>query len=243
MTDSTRPEAQRPDQSVDGSPPDSQGPRGESETGSGRNQGPQPPNKQDSKPRKRAPPPKLPTRQKVFLWGSLVVAPVAGLYVAEQFCQAHAVSWVTEQLPALAQDALRPCVWGTYIAFAFVLATVIMDRVIRYPLHRHKARLEDPSEVESLIVEARTVEPRLKDPKKPDYYEDKIVDLEAEVKRLTELGPKGWTEYQVLSLNRLLVEFVKPDELRARAQSSLEDLEEYADDRFDEKKINRTLSS
>jgi len=129
----------------------------------------------------------------------------------------------------------QSCICCTYVAFGILIAVLIIDRLIRTKLFIHKARLEDESEVIAMIIEAKTVEPRLLDPEKPDNYEEKKIQLKKEVERLENLGPKEWTEYQVLSLNQLLVDFLKVDELKARARSSLEDLQEYADDRYDEK--------
>lgn len=53
--------------------------------------------------------------------------------------------------------------------------------------------------------------------------------MKNEANRLERLGSRGWTEYQVLSLNQLLVDFLKEDELKGRARSSLEDLFEYTE--------------
>jgi len=82
-----------------------------------------------------------------------------------------------------------------------------------------------------MIVEAETVEPRLVKPeKKPDNFDQKVKDLKNEVVRLRDkLGNKEWTEYQVLSLNQMLVDFQKVDDLIASAQLSLAELEDYAE--------------
>lgn len=119
-------------------------------------------------------------------------------------------------------------IFGTHIAFGFILTVLLIDRLIRHELNIHKARLVDRSEVDAIIVEAKTVEPRLKDPERPEDYEHKKQDLLEEVQRLEKLGPNGWTEYQILSLNQMLIDFLKLDDLKVLAASRLADLEEYA---------------
>ena len=94
----------------------------------------------------------------------------------------------------------------------------------------HTGRLEDISEVDAFFVEARIVEPRLADDVEQERFEKKQADLNAEVDRLKNMTYFGWTEYQTLSLKQLLADFLKPDELIARVQSSLEDLEDFAND-------------
>lgn len=53
--------------------------------------------------------------------------------------------------------------------------------------------------------------------------------IKTEVSRLEKLGSDGWTEFQILTLNRLLIDFLPIEDLKARARSSLEELKEYAD--------------
>lgn len=165
------------------------------------------------------------------LWIAYIALIISLVYLSEQFCLRHTLSWFTERNVFLKQ-ILRPCVWGTYIAFGFVLAAFIVDRLIRHELIVHKARLEDISEVEALFVEARNVEPTRNGPmENSEYFSKKKAELLAEVDRLKEVGNRGWSEYQVLALNQMLIEFLEKEELIARAQSSLEDLEDYATDK------------
>lgn len=158
-------------------------------------------------------PPKLSITQIVFLIISYVTLVLAVLYLADQLC------W----------RILPPCICCTYIGFGIVLAMFIVDRLIRHECSVHKKCLVDISFVDALFVEAKTVQPTLvglmADEK---HFRRKKTDMLKEVRRLKKLGNQSWTEYQVLSLNQMLVEFLKPDELIARAQSSLEDLEDYA---------------
>ena len=121
-----------------------------------------------------------------------------------------------------------PSVFLSDLALALALSTFLVWKIINRRILLHEARIEDPSEVASTFVEADNVERRLTDPEKPDDFDGKVKELQTEVQRLKKLGRDRWTEYEILSLNQLLVEFLKPDELKARAQSSLEDLQEYA---------------
>ena len=86
-----------------------------------------------------------------------------------------------------------------------------------------------------MIQEANNVRPRLtiqKDdqqvqrPRDFDHLKEKLDD---EVKRLRRIGPAAWTNYQVLTLDRLLIDFLPIEDLKARAKSSLADLAEYAE--------------
>ena len=173
-------------------------------------------------------PPKLRWWQWVFFFVAWFFVLVGLVFTADQLCF----------------KILPPCICCTYIAFGFVLSGLIIDRWIHHELIVHNERLEDISEVEAMFVEARTVERTKKGPmSKPDYFEQKKKELLEEVRRLEkELGNRGWTEYQVLSLNQMLIEFLEVDELKVHARSSLEDLEDYAEDsayRYDQKQYDK----
>lgn len=157
-------------------------------------------------------PPKLSRRQLITRAITYIFGLLALIYLADQF--------YFLKLPF--------SIFGTHIAFGFILTVLLIDRLIRHELNIHKARLVDRSEVDAIIVEAKTVEPRLKDPERPEDYEHKKQDLLEEVQRLEKLGPNGWTEYQILSLNQMLIDFLKLDDLKVLAASRLADLEEYA---------------
>lgn len=159
-------------------------------------------------------PPKLSRSQWIALMVTYVLASIALIYLIDQYCLHYNTS----------------CVCGTYIAFAILLVVLLVDRIIRYKITNHKARLVDHSLVEAMMVEAQTVEHRLTEPsKKPDYYDKKVNDINNEVERLKKLGNLSWTEYQVLSLNQMLVDFYKVDDLIANTRLSLVELEEYAE--------------
>ena len=159
-----------------------------------------------------------------FIW---ITLSVSLLYLADQLC--------FKQTPS--------CICCTYIAFGLVLSIIVIDRWIYHEIIVHNARLEDVSEVEATFVEAKVVElANLGYMSEEEYFKKKKSELDEEVKRLKELGNRGWTEYQILSLNQMLVEFLDIDELKARARSSLDDLEDYADDssyRYDQKQYDK----
>lgn len=120
-----------------------------------------------------------------------------------------------------------PC-W-TYVALGLVLASInTLPVILRKWLSHHK-RLVDRSEVEAMIVEAETVE-RPTDEAKYDekIYEKREQNIREEIGRLIEKTFREWTEYQVLSLGQMIVEFLKKDELKARSDSLLDDLKDYA---------------
>ena len=86
-----------------------------------------------------------------------------------------------------------------------------------------------------MIQEAKNVRPRLtfqqddQQVQRPPDFSHLKEQLNAELKRLTNIGPEAWTNYQVLTLDRLLIEFLPIEDLKARAKSSLTDLAEYAE--------------
>jgi hypothetical protein len=173
-------------------------------------------------------PPEIEPLEKWILYPSYVMALIPLVFLIDQFC-----------FGKLFLSSL--CL--TYIALAFLGAVLIIDRVIRHKIVEHNARLEDRSEVEAMFVEAETVQPRLIEPRKlPEDFERLKDDLQREVIRLKELGPKGWTDYQVLSISQMLIDFWKVDDLKAQVQSLLADLGEYAEDsayRMDWQQYNR----
>ena len=122
----------------------------------------------------------------------------------------------------------------TYIALILAPLAWLVHFIIWHKKKVYKLRKEDRSEVMASIREAETAEPRLKDsPVKPDNIRKKKDDLKKEVRRLKDLGDKNWVDYEILTLNVLLVDFLKPVDLKARAKSSLEDLQEYCENRAD----------
>ena len=168
-------------------------------------------------------PPKLSRFQWVVLIVTYVFAIVAIINLVDQFCIHYFYD---------------PCVCCTYITLAFLLAVLLIDRTIRNKIIVHRARLVDQSLVEATMVGAETVEPRLTGlSMRSNDYKKEIKD---EVKRLRKLGNLSWTEYQVLSVNQMLVDFYNVDDLIANTRLSLAELEEYAEDsaiRYDREKF------
>ena len=110
-------------------------------------------------------PPKLKRWQLVILVASYMAFCLAVVYLIEQFCSIHPLSWLCARIPLL-QEVCRPCVWGTYIAFGFMATILIIHHWVWKGTIEHRARLVDYSEVESMIIEAHTTERRLTDPRR-----------------------------------------------------------------------------
>ena len=125
--------------------------------------------------------------------------------------------------------AAPKCVCWSYIALAAFLSGLVADFVIRHKQRVHKARKEDRSVVEALIQEAKNIDPKLTKPEMSASFAERKKQLESEVSRLEGLGPKRWTEFQVLTLYRMLIDFLPLEDLKARARSSLDELKEYAE--------------
>ena len=121
------------------------------------------------------------------------------------------------------------CTNCLYVALTLVLSGLIVEYIVRHKERVHKKRVVDRSEVEWLIQEAKSFARGSNDGEDQEDLPKKRERLKQEVKRLKrDLGPQGWTEYQVLTLDCLLSEFWVPAELKARSLSSLAELKEYA---------------
>lgn len=164
-------------------------------------------------------PPTLEWWEHIILWGSRIIGFVSliGFFY---------ICIITILSPA----NLPICACRAYLALILVLLAIIVDRTLRHRYAAHEARLQDRSEVEKLFEEANSVERRLINPEKPDNFDEKKDIVQGEIKRLKSIEPHGWTEYQLLFLKRLLVDFKKPDDLITYARSSLDELSEYAYD-------------
>lgn len=142
---------------------------------------------------------------------------LAGLLVAiDQLCLENPFFW--------------SCLCLAYLGLVVGLASFIAWRYFQHKDVAHQGRLEDKSDVEASIVEAKTVEPRLARPLRPEGFKEKKKNLDIEVKRLEEIGRENWTEYQVLSLYQMLVDFLKPPDLVSTTDSVMDVLDEYAAD-------------
>ena len=117
-----------------------------------------------------------------------------------------------------------------YLGLGVGLASFVAWRYLQHGHIAHQARLMDESEVKASIVEAKTVEPRLRDPVRPEEFEEKKENLASEINRLEMIGKENWTEYEVLSLYQMQVDFRRPSDLVSATDSVMDDLEEYAGD-------------
>lgn len=170
-------------------------------------------------------PPTLTWRWTLVLWGlvrPLIVLPICFLgYICFQLLVSPTVN------PAC------PC-W-VHLALILLLIGLVADRFLCHRSRVHKEQVADRSEVEAMIQEAKNVRPRLtfqqddQQVQRPPDFSHLKEQLNAELKRLTNIGPEAWTNYQVLTLDRLLIEFLPIEDLKARAKSSLTDLAEYAE--------------
>ena len=164
-------------------------------------------------------PPELDTFRWLILWFARILMG-AGICWLIYIC--YQIFW---NLGAVSQ-----CIYCTYLALIGFLTGLVTEFLIRHKIRVHESRKADRSEVELLIQEARNVQPRLSDPDRPIDYIEKRKKIDEEVRRLTvNVGPKGWTEFQVLTLDRLRIDFLTIEDLKALARSSLADLKEYAD--------------
>ena len=120
----------------------------------------------------------------------------------------------------------------SYVGIGFVLTGIIVDRLIRYKTRLHKSRSEDQSVVESIIIEASTIDSKTSSPGiKPEDFEEKKNQLSEEISRLNKLIIQDCcTEYQILPIQKMLVDFMSNDELKTRAKSTLAELQDYAED-------------
>ena len=142
---------------------------------------------------------------------------LAGLLMAvDQLCFDSPVLWTCRCL--------------AYGGLVLVLTGLALVIYCHHKARAYRDRLEDKSSVDASIVEARTVEPRLLDPIRPEKIEEKKKNLNDEVNRLQRIGPENWTEYEVLSLYQMLVDFLKPLDLIATTDSVMDELNEYAVD-------------
>ena len=176
---------------------------------------------------------KIPRCQKCLLWINYIVLGISYSIILIQLlhCVPNKISCF---LSSTCCFLLVPNPFLSYIALIFVILAWMAHFIIWHKQRVYKLRKEDRSEVIASIREAETAEPRLKnEPIKPDFFEKKKNDIKVEVQRLNKLGDESWVDYEILTLNVMLIDFLKPDDLKARARASLEDLQEYCTNRAD----------
>ena len=172
-------------------------------------------------------PPQLPRWKMGLLWIARSILFLSLIFVAWQFPACLFASEAPSYSYCPSDE--NTGIFYTYLAFSLILSSVIVGRLLRYGIDVHESRLEVPSEIDSLIVEARFVEPRVLKPIKPDNFEEKKKQILREVQRLVNISPAGWTVFEVLHLNQMIVDFLKIEDLMARARTSLTELQDYAD--------------
>ena len=142
---------------------------------------------------------------------------MVGLLVAlDQLCLDNPFGWSCRCL----------AYWGLVMG----LASFVAWRYFQHKDVAHQSRLKDESDVKASIVTAKTVEPRLCDPQRPERFKEKKGKLDDEIDRLEGIGKDEWTEYEVLSLEQMLVDFRKLSDLVSTTDSVMDDLDEYAGD-------------
>lgn len=122
------------------------------------------------------------------------------------------------------------CIDCAYIALILVLVGIVVENLLCYKERVFKKRVEDRSQVQWLLQEAESfichIEKGNRSSGKMIRNKDR---LKKELERLKDcLGPQCWTEYQVLTLDCLLVDCFQLADLKARALSGLAELKEYA---------------
>jgi len=166
-------------------------------------------------------PPELSNGELTLHWASYAGFFVSTAYLMDQFCF---------------QYFLPGSLFCTYIALGAVPLFLLLYLYAHQRLSIHEARREDKSEIDALIAEAK-VKSELSSvggdngigSSKLDEKKEKVKDA---INALEKIGILGWTEYQVLRLDRLVVELLDKDELQARARSTLTQLRDYAEDSF-----------
>lgn len=193
-------------------------------------------NARDTKRRRDRLPPELGPWRRGFRVGSDIAAPFLVLFVATQL----------SLTPNSAFGAELSSITLTYIASGVAILALIVSLYLRYDQMGHEARLEDRSEVEAKIAEAYAIEPWLAGPRKDEGDEPEHTHLVAMVKDLEKLRQEAWTEFQVLPLDKALVDLLDLNALKARAVTTLAYLEEYGGvdrtTRYDERLYDRWKS-
>ena len=164
-------------------------------------------------------PPSLSICRWIILWFARILMTVAVgwlIFVCYQFFMNPA--------------AVPQCLCWSYLALAIFLFGLITSFIVRHKMRVHDSRKEDRSEIEALLQEAKNIQPRLIEPEyRPARFDERRQQVEKEIQRLEDtLGPQGWTEFQCLTLDRMLIDFLSIEDLKARARSGLDELKVYA---------------
>lgn len=120
---------------------------------------------------------------------------------------------------------------SVYIATAVILISLISLNYVYHRFRLHKARKADLSTVHATIVEARNAKAPVRDEHgkefRPIIFAELKKDLLEECSRLENIGNQGWTDFQFLPLQQMLLDFYNVDELISTARLYLERLKDY----------------
>lgn len=138
------------------------------------------------------------------------------------------------------------------LAYILILATIplfILHAQKTIKPRTHESRLMDPSEVSQILSDAeyylaktKSKSKRREYTQKPKEKQSQVISytkdvekyerwqLHKEVERLKNLGPHGWTEYEVAILEKKLVEFLDVFDLMETANSYISELNDYQQD-------------
>ena len=169
-----------------------------------------------AKRRKYWNPPELEWWQWLFYFFGHVVGWGAFLFLV------GAYGWIAFWPETLPQIFCRQCL--LVIPIVFILGCIFLVRWVRYNRDIHEEMVQDRSFVEALIEDANWTAERLKShsKSKTENSDQCAVPLaeaiSSEINRLKMATPEGWTYYQTLYLDQLLVDaFDNEEELKARA--------------------------
>ena len=119
------------------------------------------------------------------------------------------------------------------VPVGFILLWVYGHLWLRYDLTTFEKQVQDRDIIEALIQKANEVVGRIdREQQAPerDTQDNRAAlgkEIEAEIKRLKDMTPEGWTHYQTLHLDQLLVEAFEEEALKARAELKLTVLKDY----------------
>ena len=187
-------------------------------------------------------PPELECWQKIIKWISIaILIVVPGLFLTAALC----CVLNPELLEVICAD--DSCLPGIFVLVSGIILmlpiSIIAILWVRYRVAIHEEKVQDRSTVESLLEQACTTASLLEceqdDVEKSTYAQE----IHAEIKRLREIGPDGWTYYQTLHLDLLLVDtFFGEEEVISNAELALTQLADYVADSsapFDLKQYNK----
>ena len=110
------------------------------------------------------------TSQRLLKWIAAITSVLLVFVAVDQLCFENPFLW--------------PCRCLAYLGLVLGLASFACWLYVRHEDFARRSRLKDESEVRASIVEAKTVEPRLHEPRRPEEFEEKRKQLDEEIDRL-----------------------------------------------------------